>query len=442
MMAAVRVLAWPIGADVAPERVFRRLVARAHRLDLPPPAALTGDWFGSRAVLAPSVALHPVWDVAEAFAIPDRQPEITEAASGAVGGGWFGYLGYALTDPGHWTRELPPAAWGWASHVLRQDHDGVWWFETVTNDNPDLALRDELAVLVSATTDPPAAPWRAGRLHRSPAALYRKTVRACIEAIAAGEIFQANICTRFEADFQSPMGLPAGAAELFATGIANLRPARAAYLAGHWGAVASLSPELFLSRLGDIARSAPIKGTLPRRTPADDINASLLRQSPKDVAENVMIVDLVRNDLGRVATPGGITVPDLLQVHPAPGVWHLISTIQAQLREGTSNADLLAATFPPGSVTGAPKLRALEIIADLEQFPRETYCGTIGLASPTAGLQLNVAIRTIEFTPTRLWLGVGGGITADSNPTAEWQECLHKSAPLETLLADSPNSSP
>jgi para-aminobenzoate synthetase component 1 len=148
-----------------------------------------------------------------------------------------------------------------------------------------------------------------------------------------------------------------------------------------------------------------------------------------------MIVDLVRNDLARVCATGSVTVPELLAVRPAPGVWHLASTVAGRLADGRDDADLLAAAFPPGSVTGAPKLRALEIIAELERFPREVYCGAIGMASPVAGLELSVAIRTLEFAGDAVWLGVGGGITADSDPVREWEECLHKAAPLERLLA-------
>jgi para-aminobenzoate synthetase component I len=147
-----------------------------------------------------------------------------------------------------------------------------------------------------------------------------------------------------------------------------------------------------------------------------------------------MITDLVRNDLGRVSAVGAVTVPELLAVHAAPGVWHLESTVAAELAPGVDDAELLRATFPPGSVTGAPKLRALELITELEPEPRGAYCGAIGLASPCAGMELNVAIRTFEIAEGAVALGVGGGITASSDPEAEWQECLHKAAPLESLL--------
>ncbi|MFB9907177.1 aminodeoxychorismate synthase component I [Allokutzneria oryzae] len=430
----MRVVAWPLVSDTAPERVFRRLVERSRTRGLAPPAALAGDWFGSRAVIAPTLSAEPVED-AEAFSFPARQPSVavSSAPADAIGGGWFGYLGYGLTDPGAWDtpRRLPNAVWGWADHVLRQDRRGRWWFEALVPDGQPAPerLAAELVALVDRGEDPAPRPWTAGHLGRPSAERHMDAVRACVAAIGEGEIFQANVCSEFSAEFD---GDPA---ELFATGLARLRPTRSAYLAGGWGAVASFSPELFLSRRGTITRSSPIKGTLPRRTPEHNVNAQLLRQSTKDIAENVMIVDLVRNDLGRVCATGSVTVPELLAVRPAPGVWHLVSTVEGHLPVGVDDGELLAAAFPPGSVTGAPKLRALEIVAELEATPREIYCGAIGLASPAAGMELNVVIRTLEFHDGVLRLGVGGGITADSDPAAEWQECLTKAAPIEALLS-------
>ncbi len=143
-----------------------------------------------------------------------------------------------------------------------------------------------------------------------------------------------------------------------------------------------------------------------------------------------MIVDLMRNDLSRVCLPGTIEVPALLRAEPHPGVWHLVSDVTGTLAPGTGDQDLVAATFPPGSVTGAPKVRALEIIHELEPAPREAYTGAIGYRSPVAGLELNVAIRTFEFRQSRVWLGSGGGVTARSDPDGEFQECLLKARPL------------
>jgi para-aminobenzoate synthetase component 1 len=228
------------------------------------------------------------------------------------------------------------------------------------------------------------------------------------------------VCTQFAGHLD---GSPV---DFFVEAVERTSPARAAYLAGDWGAVASLSPELFLRRCGETVTSSPIKGTLPRHE-----DPAALRASVKDVAENIMIVDLVRNDLGRVAMTGTVTATELLAVRPAPGVWHLVSTVSARVGVEVPMAAVLDATFPPASVTGTPKLRARQLLRGWEPHRRGVYCGTVGLASPVAGCELNVAIRTVEFDATgNAVLGVGGGITADSDPDREWDECLHKAAPF------------
>jgi para-aminobenzoate synthetase/4-amino-4-deoxychorismate lyase len=170
----------------------------------------------------------------------------------------------------------------------------------------------------------------------------------------------------------------------------------------------------------------------------DSHEADVLRASAKDEAENVMIVDLMRNDLGRVCVPGSVRVPALLSVEPHPGVWHLVSYVEGELPPTVSNSALLRATFPPGSVTGTPKVRAIEIIDELETVPRGVYTGAIGYASPVAGLEMSVAIRTFEVRGGTAWLGVGGGVTAESTPVEEWIECLVKARPLLQVLGAPP----
>ena len=216
------------------------------------------------------------------------------------------------------------------------------------------------------------------------AAGHAEAVEACRTRIAAGDLFQANLCMRLEGRLEGD------AFDLFATAAQALPTDRAAFVAGPWGTVASLSPELFLARAGRTVRSAPIKGTRP----ADQREE--LARSEKDRAENVMIVDLVRNDLGRVCRPGTVRVTALAEVRPHAGVWHMVSEVEGELRDGVGDSGLLRASFPPGSVTGAPKLAALDVIAELESTGREAYTGAIGFASPLAGLELSVAIRTFE----------------------------------------------
>lgn len=322
---------------------------------------------------------------------------------------------------------MPASAWGWADHVLRWDSAGNCWFEALDGSRDPELLRSTVERALAVPVTPR---WSASAVRRSSG--HELAVKACVHEIEAGELFQANVCSRFTGTFRGER------AALFAEGVRRLAPRRAAYVAGDWGAVVSLSPELFLARRGRRVRSSPIKGTLPRRGPEHEGNDRLLRRSEKDVAENVMITDLVRNDLGRVCEVGSVVVPELLSVHPAPGVWHLASTVEGVLAEGVDDAGLLRATFPPGSVTGAPKIRALDLIAELEPRARGVYTGAAGIVSPVAGMELNVAIRTFEIAGGVLELGVGGGITADSDGAAEWRECLDKAAPLEHLLATPP----
>ena len=400
--------------------VLRTLGAAARRRGLPSPAALLGDWFGSAAVIAPTLSARPV-SSAEVFpgAVPPGE------SCGAVGGGWMGYLSYPDAGADGAAERIPAAAGGWTDCVLRRDADACWWFESLSGTGmPGWVSR--------ALAEPcPPAPFEIAWQRPDPAR-HRAGVIACLEAISAGEVYQACVCTQFTGHLTgSPL-------DFFVDAAARTTPDRAAFVAGDWGAVASLSPELFLRRAGDRVDSSPIKGTLPL-----DAEPALLRASAKEVAENIMIVDLVRNDLGRVAVTGSVSVPELLSVRPAPGVWHLVSTVTARVPRELPMSALLDAAFPPASVTGTPKARARQLLSQWEPRRRGVYCGTVGLASPVAGTELNVAIRTVEFDASgRAVLGVGGGITADSDPDAEWQECLHKAAPIVGAQDESSRSLP
>jgi para-aminobenzoate synthetase component 1 len=401
----------------APE-VLRAVGDATTGYGLPPPAALTGEWFGGLAVIAPSVAIQPV-DPGAVFDV------VPGADATAVGGGWVGFLCYPDAGADGRPARIPDAAGGWTDCVLRRDRAGQWWYESLSG----TAMPDWLAGALA--TPAPARHCHIDWGHAD-RGRHREGVLDCLEAIKAGEVYQACVCTQFSGPVT---GAPL---DFFAEAVTRTAPARAAYVAGAWGAVASLSPELFLRRSGDVVASSPIKGTLPLHA-----RPSALRSSVKDVAENIMIVDLVRNDLGRVATTGTVTVPELLAVRAAPGVWHLVSTVSARVPVELPTSALLDAAFPPASVTGTPKLRARQLISQWEPQRRGVYCGTVGLASPVAGCELNVAIRTVEFDATGdAVLGVGGGITADSDVDAEWDECLHKAAPIvglssQPLLIDS-----
>ena len=396
------------------------------------PFALAGSWAGGGAIVG-SEPLFSGRPGDDPFELVTRQPLVSgtsDAAAGAVGGGWFGWLGYGLGAhvepvPPPPPRPLPQPSFALAfyDHVLRLDSDGRWWFEALWNDERHAQLEQRLALsrrrLAAGVERLPA---RLGTLRPAPpgGGGHVAAVARCRERIAAGEIFQANVCMRLEGRVEG------GAFDLFAAAAEELRPAYAGVVGGEWGAVCSLSPELFLRRRGRDVTSEPIKGTAP----LGPGGAERLAASAKDRAENVMIVDLMRNDLGRVCEYGSVRVVGLHEPRRAPGVWHLVSTVAGRLREGASDADLLRATFPPGSVTGAPKIQAMRVIAELEATGREAYTGALGYVSPVAGLELNVAIRTLELRGDRVWLGVGGGIVADSDPERELEECFVKGRPV------------
>jgi para-aminobenzoate synthetase component 1 len=257
-------------------------------------------------------------------------------------------------------------------------------------------------------------------------AAFRAGVVAIREAIAAGDVYQVNLTRRLSA----PMPEHADVAALGAA-LAEGNPAPYAAVVRVPSAgceVASASPERFLRRDGAVVTSGPIKGTAP--TPAG--------LTAKDRAENVMIVDLVRNDLGRVCEFGSVEVPALLAVEEHPGLAHLVSTVTGRLRPGCGWADAIHATFPPGSVTGAPKVAAVAHLRRLEPVPRGVYCGAVGWVDADAGCgDLNVAIRTFWVEDGHLCLGTGGGITWDSDPADEWAETELKARRLLQVASGS-----
>ena len=243
-------------------------------------------------------------------------------------------------------------------------------------------------------------------------------VAAIRMAILAGDVYQVNLCRVLTSATRQLPGPGATGAGVVALGEALASGNPAPHAATVWLpsaglAIASASPELFLRRNGRAVASRPIKGTAAAR-------AGFLA---KDRAENVMIVDLVRNDLGRVCEYGSIRVPSLCEVESHPGLHHLVSTVEGDLRPGIGWAELVDATFPPGSVVGAPKLAALRVIRELEPVPRGPYCGSIGWvdADRKQG-ELNVAIRTFWLADGCWHLGTGGGVTWDSTADGEWEE--------------------
>jgi len=367
-------------------------------------------------------------------------------------GGAIGYLGYELgrhlervplapADPG----DLPEAALLLCDLVVCTDNRArrAW---VVSSGLPEAEpaprrarARARLAHAVERMAQarplgpPPSPALPAAITSNFTRGAYERTVRRVIDDILAGDIFQANLSQRFAA------GMPPGMTpfDLFRR-LVRANPAPfSAYLRFGEVVVASSSPERFLQLERGCVETRPIKGTRPRgRVPAeDDALARELASSEKDRAENVMIVDLLRNDLSRVCRDGSVSVPELCAVERFATVMHLVSAVTGELRPGMGAVDLLEACFPGGSITGAPKIRAMEIIAEVEPSRRGPYCGAIGHAGWDGSLDSGVAIRTLAIRDGRVTFGVGGGIVADSDPAAEYEETLAKARALIAALS-------
>jgi len=277
-----------------------------------------------------------------------------------------------------------------------------------------------------------ASSWRA----ETPRAAYEARVERTVEYIRAGDIYQANLSQRFLA------ARPAGLTPHLLHRRARRRspaPFAALLLCGPGRAVVSASPERFLRLAADGAiETRPIKGTRRRGADAaeDAALARALLDSPKDRAENLMIVDLLRNDLSRVARVGSVAVPVLCGLESFASVHHLVSVVEARLAPGLGPVDLLRAAFPGGSITGAPKIRAMEIIRELEPARRGPYCGTIAWIGFDGAMDSSIVIRTLVVDGDTIILQAGGGIVADSRPEEEYEETLDKARPLMACLDD------
>jgi para-aminobenzoate synthetase component 1 len=282
----------------------------------------------------------------------------------------------------------------------------------------------------------PALPRRRGRFTLGAweqtwtAAEYRHAVEEVRGAIARGDVYQVNLVQHLHAPFA---GDPAQLAER----LRPLRPLNPSPFATDSWAVVSASPELFLARRGTRIWTMPIKGTRPRGGGAE------LRSSGKDAAEHIMIVDLERNDLSRVSEPGTVRWPELMATRELAGVEHMVSTVEARIRDDAGLADILEATFPGGSVTGAPKIAAVDLIAELEPVGRGASMGALGWIRGNGDFELALTIRTFAIADGLIHLWVGGGIVWDSDPAAEVEESWTKARPLlEAIGSSVPEATP
>jgi para-aminobenzoate synthetase component 1 len=266
-------------------------------------------------------------------------------------------------------------------------------------------------------------------------AAHEASVARCVAYVRAGDVFQVNLARRVEGTLAVP---PVEAALRLRA--ANPAPRGAVVSCGGGRWVLSSSPELLVEVRDGVAVTRPIKGTRPRTgDPAADARArEELLSSEKEAAELAMIVDLERNDLGRVAEWGGVRVAAARLVETLPTLFHTVAEVEARLRPGTGPAALLRALFPGGSITGAPKIRAMEIIEELEPVRRGPYTGSAGWFGPDGGAHLDLLIRTLAVDGRRVHFGLGGGITADSDPGAEWEETRAKGVALARALGSAP----
>ncbi|TMP32323.1 aminodeoxychorismate synthase component I [Pseudoalteromonas rubra] len=342
-------------------------------------------------------------------------------------GGWLGYFGY---DLGKYIESIPQSAVQdiaipdmvaglYPDALIHDNLNNRWYFVTQPGYN-------RLGTYRSLIEKPPVAnesftltsDWQANMTQAEYADKFAK-VHAYLKS---GDCYQINLAQRFSASY---LGSPWQA---YKTLRANNKAPFSAFINLGDDAIVSVSPERFISVRQGQVETKPIKGTLPRLADpqADAQQAVALQRSSKDRAENVMIVDLLRNDLGKVAKPGSVKVPKLFEIESFPAVHHLVSTVTAQLAEGKTAVDQLRAAFPGGSITGAPKIRAMEIIEELEPHRRSVYCGSIGYLSACGAMDTSITIRTLVCHQQKIYCWAGGGIVADSDCELEYQETYHK----------------
>ncbi|MET3183306.1 UNVERIFIED_ORG: para-aminobenzoate synthetase/4-amino-4-deoxychorismate lyase [Variovorax guangxiensis] len=347
----------------------------------------------SRVLVARTAAeVRPVLDAVEALAREGR---------------WcVGYLRYEAAEA--FDRAF-------AVHAVHAEDGPLAWF----------GVHDEALPWPEAPGDDaaPSIDWQPG-ISRAD---FDRRMQAIHRAISDGELYQLNYTAALHARFD-------GDAQALFMALRQAQPdGYTAFIDTGEEQVLSVSPELFFDWQGDRILTRPMKGTAPRgATPAEDeALAQRLRTVPKERAENVMIVDLIRNDLSRVARPFSVRVPRLFHTEALPTVWQMTSDVEALMREGTTLADVFGALFPCGSITGAPKVSAMRMIRELEHEARGVYCGAVGVVRPGGHATFNVPIRTVTLRDGQARCGIGSGITADARADAEWEEWHHKRAFLD-----------
>jgi len=420
---------------------------------VPSPATLLGQPLGQRRILLDGqsprswgdgmvvFAADPVATLvitAETAASSDPLTELQRFTDLWTARGCAGVLVALSYELKHWIERLPrrhrwpavpllyAAAYPWAYQANRR----VGRAAIVAGDSARLADGQRFLAQSSSTRESPVrlAPLEA--VMTRPA--YMEMVERAKEFIAAGDIYQANLAHSFHAAVSGDC-----APELFARWTTRFPAPFAAYVDGGDWTLLSNSPECLLDIRERSIATYPIKGTR-RVAPGADVArlAADLAGDPKDLAEHLMIVDLERNDLGRICVPGSVVVSSLQEVVEFPLLLHMVSRVAGHLREGIGLADIVRATFPGGSITGAPKVRAMEIIEELEPAPRGFYTGSVGWVEPGGRARFNICIRTAVLSDGGLSYHAGGGIVADSDPLREYEETFAKAQSLCEVLAE------
>lgn len=362
------------------------------------------------------------------FAALDEAVEASCGAPGSPAGGWALLLAYEAAAQVEPVLALPAAPGHLPVAIaLRVDaaieHDrrtGARILHAIDEATADAVARD----LHRARGVDPLPPWRAPRrIDEDAPGRFTDGVRRVLDYLAAGDVFQANLSRAWTARFDADVD----PAALFERLRRNNPAPFAGLFAGDGWSVASASPERLVSVQGDVVQTRPIAGTRPR-LPGDD-DASRVRElvgHPKERAEHVMLIDLERNDLGRVARPGTVEVDELMTVESYAHVHHIVSNVRGRLREGVTPGQVIRAVFPGGTITGCPKVRCMQVIAELEGVGRGAYTGAMGWIAPNGDMDLNILIRSAEVEGREVRFRTGAGIVADSDPQRELEETRAK----------------
>lgn len=366
---------------------------------------------------------------------PDK-PALSDTPDLPFVGGALGYFGYDLgtviepvpqaADTGALLPDMAMGIYLWAL-ILDKQQQQLWYVDYRGDAASHWA---QTSTLFTAAAQSKAfeltSDWQANMDKTS----YSKKFDQVQSYLQSGDCYQINLAQRFEASYSGDEW------QAYLTLRSKNAAPFSAFLRLPQGAVLSLSPERFLQLKAGQVETKPIKGTRPRFADAqlDKQSAEELQAAPKDRAENVMIVDLLRNDLGKHCVPGTVKVPALFAIESFPAVHHLVSTITGTLSPNADACDLLRGAFPGGSITGAPKVRAMQIIAELEPNSRSVYCGAVGYINSNGDMDTNIAIRTLVMAQGKAFCWAGGGIVADSEVNAEYEETFHKVNKILPLL--------